>query len=791
MSNEAPIHPRLAEAKARHLAGDLPAARRLYHDVLADEPAHHDAMFRIGILEWQAGRGDDGLQWLERAIGLAPDVIRYRFGKGQLLAALRRFDAAAAAYRDVLSAEPDSVDAWFALANALQASGAWQPAIDAYTALLAREPSHLDALNNLGNCHRQRGAPEEAEAAYRRALAVRPDYASALTNLGTLVQARGRLDDAIALLREAVRAEPGVAAHLVNFGVALGERRQFAEAADALERALALDARLPEAAYNLGNVLSALGRYREAVERYRTMLELRPNHADALNNLGNALKELGDYPAAADAFDAAIRIRPQFVAAYNNAGNLARTLGRMDEAEARYRQALAVDPAHSFSYNNLGNALKDTGSLDEAVDCYRRALAHDPTNLVAHSNLAYALTFQSEDGFAIRDECLRFAERHEAPYRDVPARYPNDRAPARRLRIGYVSADFREHCQTLFTTPLLSHHDHAAFEIYCYSSVARQDDFTRRLSAHADVWRDVREFDDDALAQRIREDRIDILVDLTMHMANGRPLLFARRPAPVQVAWLAYPGTTGSGAIGYRLTDPWLDPHGDPQVDAQYSERSIRLPDSFWCYDALADEPAVNALPALAAGHVTFGCLNNPCKLTDRTLQMWGRVLAAVEGSRLVLMAPPGAARERLVARFAAHGIEPARVSFVAFRPRAAYLETYHGIDLALDTFPYNGHTTSLDAFWMGVPVVTRVGRTAVGRGGLSQLANLGLAELAAATDDDYVRIAAALAGDLPRLAALRAGLRARMERSPLMDGARFARHVEAAYRQIWAEWCA
>jgi len=285
----------------------------------------------------------------------------------------------------------------------------------------------------------------------------------------------------------------------------------------------------------------------------------------------------------------------------------------------------------------------------------------------------------------------------------------------------------------------------------------------------------------------IRADRIDVLVDLTMHMADGRPLLFARKPAPVQIAWLAYPGTTGIEAIDYRLTDPRLDPPGH---DHQYSERSLRLPDSFWCYDPLTDSPSVNALPALTAQHVTFGCLNNPCKLSDRTLAMWSDVLREVGTAHVVLMAPAGNARQRLAERLERQGIDLQRVHVVPFQARADYLKTYHAIDLGLDTFPYNGHTTSLDSFWMGVPVVTRVGSTAVGRGGLSQLFNLGLTELAAHTDDEFVRIAVELASDLPRLAHLRQRLRPRMEQSPLMDARRFTAHVEAAYRQVWQAWC-
>jgi predicted O-linked N-acetylglucosamine transferase (SPINDLY family) len=291
------------------------------------------------------------------------------------------------------------------------------------------------------------------------------------------------------------------------------------------------------------------------------------------------------------------------------------------------------------------------------------------------------------------------------------------------------------------------------------------------------------------LAQTIRADQIDILVDLTMHMPGSRMLTFARKPAPVQVTFAGYPGTTGVSAIDYRLTDPYLDPPG--QHDADYVEESVRLPDSFWCYDPLSDEPAVGALPAREQGCVTFGCLNNFAKVNAPVLALWARVLQAVDGSRLLLLAAAGAHRRDVVQRLEQAGIAPDRVRFVAPQPRRQYLELYHGIDVMLDTVPYNGHTTSLDALWMGVPVVTLVGRTVVGRAGLCQLGNLGLSELVAATPAEYERIAVALAGDLPRLEGLRAGLRARMRGAPLMDARRFARGIEAAYRTLWHRWCA
>jgi len=275
---------------------------------------------------------------------------------------------------------------------------------------------------------------------------------------------------------------------------------------------------------------------------------------------------------------------------------------------------------------------------------------------------------------------------------------------------------------------------------------------------------------DEQLAARIRDDRIDILIDLTMHMAGNRLLVFARKPAPIQVSWLAYPGTTGLSTMDYRLTDPYLDPHG--RHDEDYSERSTRLPDTFWCYDPLASEPAVGPLPALETRQITFGSFNDFVKVNDQVLKLWAEVMHAVERSRLVLLAPEGIARTRALKTLDHCGIAADRVEFAKFVPRPQYLRQYERIDIALDPVPYNGHTTSLDAMWMGVPVVTLVGTRVVGRAGLSQLTNLELTDLVAHTSEQYVRIAAELAKDLPRLAELRKTLRQRMEVSPLMDGA-------------------
>ncbi len=777
--------PLLELATDRHRAGDLLEARRLYQEILSTAPTHAVALFRSGLLELQDAHPELALTLIERATAAAPEVPRHHFGLGQALQALGRWQDAAAAYRRVLRAEPGSADAHFALGVALQSQGDYAAAIDAYEHAVQLQPEFFAALNNLGLCRQRCGNFEQAASAYTRALAQRPHEAGAMANLGTVLQALGRIDEAVALLRGAAERQPLVSSHGVNLGIALCRRRDYTAAEIVLRQVLGRDPTCAEAAFNLGLALHGLGRTCEARDLYRQAVGLQPGYTDALINLGNVHRELGEFAAAASAYEMALLANPDSVVAMNNAGCLLRTLGRFEEAEDLLRRGLQSNPRHSVLCDSLGSVLKDVGELDAAIACFRKSLEFEPNNAATHSNLAYALSFQALQPQPVLDECLRWGRRFGSPVR-TGARDRLGDPTARRLRIGYVSADFRDHCQSLFTVPLLGQHDHEAFEIFCYASVPRPDDHTRRIAAYADVWRDVHALDDEALAAVIRGDGIDILIDLTMHMANGRPLTFARKPAPVQIAWLAYPGTTGSEAMDYRISDPRLDP---PDFDGHYSERTLRLPDSFWCYDPLTTQPDVNALPAIERGRMMLGCLNNPCKLTDATLRLWGGVMRAIPGAQLLLLAPAGRHRLRLSSRLAAQGIAAERVSFVPYRNRAEYLRSYHDIDLGLDTFPYNGHTTSLDSLWMGVPTVSRVGQTCVGRGGLSQLYQLGLSELAAETDQAFVDTAVALSQDLPRLAALRQALRPRLERSPLMDAQRFARNMEALYRRVWDEY--
>jgi protein O-GlcNAc transferase len=601
-------------------------------------------------------------------------------------------------------------------------------------------------------------------------------------------QRAGRLDLAEEICRRILAVEPTHVESWHLLGLAAQQRGQPREAVDCYRRAVALRPQDPIGHNCLGNALLQSGAIEEAAVCYRRALELNPQYVLAHNGLGSALLHQGQAEAAAGSFRRALELNPDYMQAHHNLGAACQTLNELDEAVACFHRALALRESAESLYN-LGSTLKDQGRLAEAVACFRRALTLKPEAAAVHSNLVYTLLFCPEvDALSLAEEHRRWNRQHAEPLTAASVPPANDPSPERRLRVGYVSPDLRAHVVGRNLLPLLAAHDHQQFEIFCYADVPQPDAVSRQLQAAADVWRPTVNLSHAELARQIRDDRIDILVDLTLHMENNRLLTFALRPAPVQVTWAGYPGTTGLSAIDYRLTDPNLDPPG--LDDAHYAEQSIRLPDSFWCYAPEPDDPVPNPLPALAQGVVTFGCLSNFCKLNDEVLRVWARVLHEVAGARLLLLAPAGSHRQRVRERLAVEGVSPERVAFEPVRPREEYLALYHRIDLGLDPFPYNGHSTSLDSLWMGVPVVTLPGRTVVGRAGVSQLRTLGLPELIARDVDHYVRLAVELAHDLPRLAGLRAGLRARMCGSPLMDAARFARGVEAAYRQMWRRWC-
>ncbi len=503
-------------------------------------------------------------------------------------------------------------------------------------------------------------------------------------------------------------------------------------------------------------------------------------------NLGNCLYRQQRLDDAIAVLRRAVSLDPANARAFFNLGTVLSHQSRYDEAVDCLTRAVSLDPNFGDAYVNLGKVCRESGDFDAALTYYRRALSLNPNHASVHSNIVYGMHFDPRYGArALFAELSEWDRRHAQSLRSEILPHENDRSPSRPLRIGYVSTEFWAQAEAHFVLPLLESHDRTQFEIHCYSTGDIADSVTERHRKATDFWHEAARLPDAELAQQIRDDRIDILVDLNMHMHYNRLLTFARKPAPIQITWIAYPGGTGVTTIDYRFTDNFIDPPGD--TTGIYAEQSLPLGDCWCAYDPLSNLPSA---PERSPGPIRFGSLNNPCKINDPFLELWSSVLRALPDSQLLLLSNSDRQRNRIRNILDSHGVAPAHVEFISTLPREKYLQTYHRIDIALDTLPYNGITTTCDALWMGVPVVTLTGQTACGRAGQSLLTAAGLPDLVAKTPEDFTKIAANLAADPSRLAALRQSLRQSVTQSPLMDGSSFARRVESAYRQIWRKWC-
>ena len=598
------------------------------------------------------------------------------------------------------------------------------------------------------------GRLAEAERIYQQIIAQDPNEPDALQLLGLIAHDQGRHEQAVQLISRAVDLNPAVAEYHSNLGIALRGARQIEEAIESYQRALAIKADYADGHYNLGNALREAGKTEQAIEHYRAALRLGGDSINVYTNLANVFREQGLF----------------------------------DEAISAYESVIHLDENAADAHDGLGYCLAMTARVEESIRAYQRAVEFNLNSPEYHSHLIQTLLYDprcTPDQF--RDECRRWNDRHAEPLKVFHRPHSNDPSPDRPLRIGYVSADFRNHACAYYIEPLLANHNRQQFVITCYAEVDAPDEVTRRFQSYADHWNNIVGMSDDSVAELIRRDRIDILVDLNLHTTGNRLLVFARKPAPIQISWLGYPGATGLDQIDYRISDPHLDPQDSDSGSS--SEKVLRLPHSFWCYSTQDVDLPVDPLPAATRGSITFGSTNSVCKINHVTLALWASALNAVSNSRLLILANPGSQRDRILASLHEHGISTDRIEFESRKPRRQYLELYHRFDVLLDTFPYNGETTTLDAIWMGVPPVTLVGQLPSSRAGLSLLSNLHLAHLAAKTPSQYAQAAADLCNDLPSLAKLRSELRSRLMDSPLMNGQRFAREIEKLYRTAWADW--
>lgn len=846
-----PLDVALQQAVAYHQGGRLAEAEELYRAVLAVEPNQQDANHNLGVLACQLGQHLAGLPYLKTALAVNPAQGLYALSYAEALlltgevkealniiqAAMQRglntpaaqslrqraesasriaqksvvgkgsstkslpqaeCDQLAALFRTGRHAElesrsrllleqyPESGLVWKMLWAALHLQG--NEALYALKNAARFSPDDAGVHNNLGVAWRDLGQLDDAVASFRQALAIKPDYVEAHYNLGNALRELGQLDDAVARFRRVLKIKPDYVEAHNNIGVALQDLGQFDGAAASLRQALAIKPDYAEAHYNLGNALRELGQLDHAMASFQRALEIDPDYAEACSNLGVTLKCQGQLDDAVVSLRRALEIKPNYAEAHNNLGNALRDLGQLDRAMASFQRALEIKPDFAEARFNLGVVWQDRGELDDALASYRRALEIKPDYVDAHSNLLFTLNYHPDtSGEEIFAAYREYDERFALPQREKWRTHSNDRDANRRLKVGYVSPDFREHSCRYFLEPLLAHHDKSIVDVHAYAELSDEDAVTARYQGYVDHWVPTRGMSDDAVAERIRADGIDILVDLAGHTAKNRLQVFARKPAPVSVSWLGYGYTTGLSAIDYYLTDEATVPTGSERL---FSETPWRLATPSYAYRPAEGMGLVSPLPAIERGYVTFGTLTRSVRIHHRTIRVWSEILKRVEGARLVIDSGSFrnvAMQEALAEKFSAHGIGPERLAIGYHSPP---WDVLRGIDIGLDCFPHNSGTTLIETLYMGVPFVTLAGRPSVGRLGSSILNAAGHAEWIASSEDEYVEIVVAMATDLPKLATWRDGLRKEMESAPLMDETGFARKVEAAYRGMWARWC-
>jgi predicted O-linked N-acetylglucosamine transferase (SPINDLY family) len=780
----------MQQAVAHHFAGHLQDAEQLYRAILRMQPDHPEASRNLSLLVTALGHQK---QPNSRPHKPAAKLSSRREATQQEINALAAlfnqglYVEMENTARDLTVRCPRQGIGWKALGTALMRQGRNADALEPLRKAAGLLRDDAQVHDNLGITLRGLGLHAEAAASFRQALAIKPDYAQAHNNLGILLGGQGHLAEAEASFRNALVSMPGFAEAHNNLGIILGKQSLFAAAEASYRLALAIKPDYVEALNNLGIALKEQGRLAEAEACYRRALQIRPEYVEVLNNLGVTLKELGHFANAEACFRRALEIKPDYVEAINNLGIAFEDQGQLAKAETSYRNALKIKPDYAEAHNNLGVLLKEQGQIGEAEDSHRRAIEIKPDYVEAYSNLLAALNYNvSHSPLHCLERSRQYSRMVE---KKVGARFSSWQCATRpeRLRVGLVSGDLNKHSVSHFLESLLAHLDPARVELYAYPTHHKTDELTARIEPYFAAWKPILGLGDEAAARLIHADGVHVLLDLSGHTAHNRLPVFAWRPAPVQVTWLGLPTTTGMAEMDYILGDPHAIP---TECENQFSETVWRMPESYLCFTAPDQPLEIAPLPALSAGYVTFGSFNNLTKMNDSVVSLWARVLKSVPNSRLLLKTKQLkdlAACEKTCQRFAFSGIESDRLVLIGTLASSEdHLAMYNKVDVALDTFPYPGVTTSVEALWMGVPVLTLHGDRFISLTAESIIRNTGLSDWIADDHDSYVAKAVAFSSDLENLAVLRAGLRQRLLASPLLDAPRFARNFEAV---LWGMW--
>lgn len=743
------------QALTLHRSGDLAAAHAAYVLIVQQQSDHADAWHGLGVIALQVGDPASAADCIGRAIDLESGNFGFYINHGSALQALQQPQAALQSYDRAIALRSDIADAHYNRGVVLHTLGRLKEAVASFDRALALTAEHPEAWFNRGVVLQALQQPQQAVHCYDQAIALRADFAQAYCNRGAAFLEMQQWPAALTSLEQAIACRTDYADAYGMRGEVLRQLQQPDAALASLDQAIALQPELALAHAYRGDVLRNLHQYAEAVASYDRAIGLQANMAPAWQNRGIALDALGDQVGA----------------------------------EQSFVRALAIDPQLSESHHSLAFLKQVAGDTSAAIDSYRRALACAPGRDDSHTGLLYCLSSEDKvDPRALFAEYQRFGEQFEGILRATWPVHANLKDPERHLHVGFVSGDFFNHAAATFIEPMLQALSQSGrFTLHGYYNHTVHDAVTQRIRRCCAHWHEVAGLSHTALAQTIRDDGIDILIDLSGHTARHRLCTFAHKPAPLQVTWIGFPGTSGLQAMDYHFTDRYFLPPGD--FDAQFTEKLVYLPSAV-CFQPSADAPPVNTLPALGRGHLTFGSFNRRNKMNPSVIALWARVLQALPTADMVLGGMEGDQQADLAQCFAREGIAPQRLRFFPKSDMASYLGLHHQVDLCLDTFPYTGLTTTMHALWMGVPTLSLSGSTPISRQSSLVTGQLGLPDLVARDASHFVKLAQYWAAHPEALATIRASLRTRLSATPLGQPALLVQGLEHALRQMWVRWC-
>jgi protein O-GlcNAc transferase len=783
----------LQKGAGLHKSGLIDEAIYWYHRVLEIQPKHSAALSNLGSAFRFQGKFEESITCYQQAIISQPDASDAHYNLANTLKEQGRVDEAISIYQKTIELQPNFAQAHCNLGTALKEQGRVDEAIASFKKAVAIKPDYCTAHYNLGNGLKEKGKLDEAVDSYNNALSIEPNFAQALCNLGATLCDRGKLDYAIACLQKAISIKPDFYDAHSNLGNTFKELGKLDEAAISLQKAIEINPEIALAHCNFGVVLLGQGKLDKAIKSLQKAIDITPDYAEAYCNLGVALKDQGKLNETFACYHKATTIKPDFFEAHYNLGNVLNTQGRLDEAVICFQNAVTLKPNYVEAFSNLAATLKAQGKLDEALICYQKAISIKPDFYEAHSNLLLCLQYFNGDLKHTLNQHKQWNTQQTQHLTNSISSHQKNTDPNKLLHVGFVSGDFHKHSVSYFLEAFFKSYNKKKFVFHCYSNSLLEDTVTEKLQSYVNKWRDIFGQDDDAVVEMIKSDKIDILVDLSGHTKNNRLLVFARKPAPIQVTYLGYPNTTGLDSIDYRITDNIADPQG--YADQYCVEELVRLENGFLCYKPPSQTPDIAPLNMKTAGYVTFVSFNNLAKISIDVVKVWAEILKQVPTARLLIKNRSmgcQSVKDRYISMFEQESIDPTRLTIL---PRVEetqdHFATYADGDICLDSFPYNGTTTTCEALWMGLPVITLQGDRHSSRVGASILTQVGLDELIAQDVEDYIEKAVILADDTVKLKKYRKKLRTRVKKSSLCDGKEFSKNIGSAFRDMWKKWCA